>query len=200
MAPRLCLPVVAALVLTAAAAAADEPPAAAPVAPGASTAPPPPAPTAAPQAPFPQYAWPQTPLGAQPPAAAAQPWGALPPGYYYPPPSPGPVSVRRSIGALVGGIVLLSAGLTSVIVAATFFRHEDQTCAFNGSGFDCSSPSVGPGVVTALVVGIAGALAGVPLIVYGAQPVRVSRATGGAGRELSPWAGAPTGSGWRWSF
>jgi hypothetical protein len=126
---------------------------------------------------------------------------AYPPGAFgaYPPPQI-PTTKLRSVGAMVAGIVLVSAGLTAALIDTPLLQPGDQTCVTNGHGFACSTREPGPGPVVLAVLGVAGMVAGLPLILYGAWGVPAHRASTGAARGLPSWAGAPTGNGWRWSF
>jgi hypothetical protein len=114
-------------------------------------------------------------------------------------PYPYPTMERRSTGALVAGSILLPVGLTMALADSAFFQHGPQTCAFDGSAFECSTSGGGAGVVAILVAGLVAAVVGVPLIIYGAKRVPAADGVGVTG-ALPRWAGAPAGNGWRWTF
>jgi hypothetical protein len=199
-------------------AAADEPPAAPPAPPPAA----PPATAAPPAYAPPAYAPPSYPPGYAPPAYP--PPGYPPPGYappapwpapqaypapyapypQYAPPAPAPASgtTYRSSTALGFGIVLLCLGAITAASTAPFLHAGPQTCSSDGSGFQCSTQGIDNGLIALTAVSGAEALAGIPLIVYGAGRVSVSGANGreGAGTAPPRWAGAPGANGWRWSF
>lgn len=161
----------------------------------------------------PPRAWPGAQPGYPPPGAGpyghyGQP-GYPPPGYYppyaYPPPGYGyygygqpytPVpKERRSLTAMVTGIVLTSVGgvfgVTGVAVAST----DHVVCGGNADVYDCSNETPVGGIIMA-VAGFIGVAVGIPLIVYGAKEVPVVQTTPMAQR----WLGEPAKNGWQWRF
>jgi hypothetical protein len=137
-----------------------------------------------------------------PPGAYYPPPGGYyaPPGGYYAPPStyvlPRAME-RRSVGAMVGGIVAVTGGAV-MLFSVVFVSLAADTCVLG----TISAPSACPnrtGTEIGLTVGSIAALAlGIPLIIYGAKKVPV----GGApiAGTLPAWMGAPGGPGWRWHF
>ncbi len=112
-----------------------------------------------------------------------------------------PVTVRRSGTALGFGIALLCVGTVVAATTAPFLHAGTQTCNFNGSGYACSGPGIDEGLIALTAVSLAGALAGIPLIVYGAGRVPIGPSNeAGAAAPLPRWAGAPGARGWGWSF
>jgi hypothetical protein len=104
---------------------------------------------------------------------------------------------RRSVGAMVGGIVAVTGGAV-MLFSVLFVSLAAETCAIDS----ISAPSPCPnqtGTEIGLTVGSIAAVAlGIPLIIYGAKKVPV----GGAPIAGAPpaWMGAPGGPGWRWRF
>jgi hypothetical protein len=99
---------------------------------------------------------------------------------------------------MAAGIVFFSVRQSMVLASLPFLHAGNQTCATNGQGFDCSTSGIGAGIAV-LAGGLVATAVGLPLIVYGA--LGVPRAGGAAAdRALPPWAGAPAGNGWRWTF
>jgi hypothetical protein len=210
--PFLALTVI--LVGEAPASAGDPPSAPAGPAPSSPSPPPYPQPAAPypqpaapypqPAAPYPQPAAPSpyppsypAPYPAPYPSPYPAPYAAPYPPYAYPlPAAPTLVPRRRSSGALAAGSVFLSVGSVAVAIAVPLFHTGTQTCTFDSSVFDCSTPGVSTGVLTLLIGGIAGMVAGIPLIIYGAGSTSDPPAPASVGRG----AGAPTANGWRWTF
>ena len=187
----------------------------------ADTSPPPPVtvvvvpggvPAAPPPPSYPPGAYPAPPPGAYPappPGGYYPPPGGYypspgyyaPPGPYYAPPGtyqPLPAMERRSVGAMAGGIVGISAGGIFLFSALFLATIGDTNCAFEGSSCDAHTPAV----IGLTVAGIAGIAIGVPLLIYGVKKVPLGTASSGSTREapLPAWAGAPAGQGWRWRF
>jgi hypothetical protein len=107
-------------------------------------------------------------------------------------------TVLRS-GAAVGfGTALLVVGTLTASATAPFLHAGPQICTSDGAGYACSTQGVSTGLIALAAVGIAGAVVGIPLIVYGAGRVPVS-STDQVG-ALPRWAGTPGANGWRWSF
>ena len=162
-------------------------------------APPPPAPGQPPPGygqPPPGYGYPPQGNGYPPPGYGYPPpgYGQAPPGYGYPPPGYGypppgyeaydtdgsqgpPVTMkRRSVGMMVGGIVLVSAGaVVSTLGSLMFFSEQSVDCACPSGGYcSCGDTGGDDGGAAALLIG--GLLAiggGIPLIVIGARKVPV---------------------------
>jgi hypothetical protein len=100
---------------------------------------------------------------------------------------------------MVAGIVLLAVGTAMAAVAAPFLQTGTQTCTFNGTGFDCSTPGPTPALITVEVLGIVQALGGIGLLLYGAPRVATNEPSS-ADRSVPAWAGQPVGLGWRWKL
>ncbi|AKT43495.1 hypothetical protein [Chondromyces crocatus] len=138
--------------------------------------------------PPPGYGYPPPGYGYPPPGYGYPPqgYGYPPPGYGYPPgygpnaPPPGdaPISMkRRSVGMMVGGIVLSSVGavLTTLGTAMSLSSnsYDCPPCVYEGPCPSCeeSSPPAGP--IVLIVGGLLAVGGGIPLIVYGAKRVPV---------------------------
>jgi hypothetical protein len=177
------------------AATAAPPPGPGEAAPGATAPPDPAHPEAAPGAgaPVVGQALPQAPA-AQPPPSSMATEPAAPP----PLPPAAPKTHRRSKRALVGGIVMVSAGpiaLLGAVAARNAQKRCDDRLSTDYPGNvlppseryrvdDCNDYSV-----PIYFLGITGALLttiGIPLIIYGAKTVPDTRAS--RSLEVQPWA------------
>jgi hypothetical protein len=105
---------------------------------------------------------------------------------------------RRSVGAMVGGIVGISAA--GILIFSTFFVALNSSCVIDSNGEQCF-PDTGA-LVGLSVASLAALAVGIPLLVYGAKKVPVGASTSENALEgtLPQWAGAPGGTGWRWRF
>ena len=138
--------------------------------------------------PPPGAAQPPSPGAAQPPPGYGQPPpGYYPPGYYPPPgyyaaygyPSPSeapPVPMeRRSTGVWVTGLVLTVLGGSSLVLGSLAFASTPETdcgpCIDDGACPPCSSEDSETGPIAAMVIGVVGLGAGIPMIIWGGKKV-----------------------------
>ena len=191
----LAVTVAGAVLFAAPSAAADaSPPPATPL----TTTPPPAAyPPGASPAPVPYYGpgvYPGPPAGG---------YYAPPPGAYYDPPGaypPPPPMERRSVGAMVGGIVAVSGGFI-LAMSALVVSVAAETCGIDAIGTSNTCPDRTATEIGLSIGSIAAIAVGIPLIIYGAKKVPVGGAPiAGALPGMPAWAGAPGGTGWRWRF
>jgi hypothetical protein len=104
---------------------------------------------------------------------------------------------RRSVGAMVGGIVAVTGGAV-MLFSVLFVSLAAETCSIGAIGTSNTCPNQ-TGTEIGLTVGSIAALAlGIPLIIYGAKKVPVGPDP--IASALPGWVGAPGGTGWRWRF
>jgi hypothetical protein len=107
---------------------------------------------------------------------------------------------RRSVGAMAGGIVGVTAGGVLILAGAI---AAIPTCNFvdNGTTINSVCDDHTATVIGLVVAGLVSIGVGIPLIVYGAKKVPVG--TGEASlvqKRLPAWAGTPAPRGWEWRF
>jgi hypothetical protein len=118
------------------------------------------------------------------------------PAYYGPPPYVPRATERRSVGAMVGGIVLVSVGGVMLVGAAIGADVAATDCAFD----NCTSSFPGA-AVGFLVGGLVAIAVGIPLLIYGARRVPVGPSSDPPQANAIPaWVGAPGRAGWVWHF
>ena len=125
-------------------------------------------------------------LGAASLPAAAQPAPSAPPaphGQPMPPPAywvyAPPALERRSVGAMVAGIVTVSLGGVGLLAGTSAAISARSVCGSSGC-IKQDTPGIALGVAGAVLLG-----AGIPTLVYGARRVPVKAARRGSARRGS---------------
>lgn len=149
-----------------------------------------------PPAPPPGYGAPPPGYGAPPPGYGAPPpgYGPPPPGYgygqtpvydpYNQPPPPDVPMKRNSVGMMVGGIILTSAGAIMLTLGGVVYSSSQNIVCDIGS--DCrDEQGERAGLILALA-GLAGIGVGIPLIVVGARKVPATPEPPSAALLLGP--------------
>lgn len=108
---------------------------------------------------------PPAPLAPVAAPATAPPWAA-----------PLAGTARRSSGVMVGGIVLTSVGALAMAIGTGAYVDVVSSCVVGTSGgqifrTNCDDGSGKLGAMTALLLGAAGVVVGVPMWIYGSEKV-----------------------------